>query len=172
MHSPPHHMMPDQSVLEHRMFPLLGDLVPLHNRARCAAPPTELMPPCWSRCASPSVIPAARIMTGGRIRALMGSRGKVPIVALTAQAFTEQMDECRQAGMNGHLTKPYTPDSADRCRRARGSGTGHAQRSQPRAVRGPATGYGGQQRGRWPCIFANPGRRLRTADFRSESVRS
>ena len=46
-----------------------------------------------------------------RIRALPGPRGQVPIVALTAQAFSEQVAECRKAGMNGHLPKPFDPDS-------------------------------------------------------------
>jgi PAS domain S-box-containing protein len=46
-----------------------------------------------------------------RIRALGGPRGRVPIVALTAQAFTEQVAECRKAGMNSHLPKPFDPDS-------------------------------------------------------------
>jgi CheY-like chemotaxis protein len=32
----------------------------------------------------------------------------VPIVALTAQAFAEQVDECRKASMDGHLSKPFT----------------------------------------------------------------
>jgi signal transduction histidine kinase/ActR/RegA family two-component response regulator len=44
-----------------------------------------------------------------RIRALGGTRGRVPIVALTAQAFTEQVTECREAGMDDHLVKPFTP---------------------------------------------------------------
>jgi PAS domain S-box-containing protein len=43
-----------------------------------------------------------------QIRALPGARGQVPIVALTAQVFTEQLAECRQAGMTGHLGKPFT----------------------------------------------------------------
>jgi PAS domain S-box-containing protein len=43
-----------------------------------------------------------------RIRALPGARGRVPIVALTAQAFAEQVEECRKAGMLGHLAKPFT----------------------------------------------------------------
>jgi len=43
-----------------------------------------------------------------RIRALGGKRGRVPIVALTAQAFSEQVDECKRAGMVGHVAKPFT----------------------------------------------------------------
>ncbi len=43
-----------------------------------------------------------------RIRALAGPRGRVPIVALTAQAFLEQVEECRRAGMESHLAKPFT----------------------------------------------------------------
>ena len=46
-----------------------------------------------------------------RIRALPGPRGRVPIVALTAQAFAEQVSECRKAGMDSHLAKPFTPDA-------------------------------------------------------------
>ena len=46
-----------------------------------------------------------------RIRALPGSCGRVPIVALTAQAFTEQVAECRAAGMDDHLAKPFTPET-------------------------------------------------------------
>jgi HPt (histidine-containing phosphotransfer) domain-containing protein len=29
---------------------------------------------------------------------------------MTAQAFTEQVRECRKAGMDGHVTKPFTPE--------------------------------------------------------------
>ena len=46
-----------------------------------------------------------------RIRALKGPRGRVPIVALTAQSFTGQIEESRRAGMDAHLTKPFTPDT-------------------------------------------------------------
>ena len=46
-----------------------------------------------------------------RIRALPTSSSSVPIVALTAQAFSEQVEECRLAGMNGHLSKPFSPDA-------------------------------------------------------------
>ena len=38
--------------------------------------------------------------------------GRAPgsILALTAQAFSDQVEECRQAGMDGHLAKPFSPD--------------------------------------------------------------
>jgi signal transduction histidine kinase/DNA-binding NarL/FixJ family response regulator len=49
--------------------------------------------------------------TARQIRALAGERGRVPIVALTAQAFTEQVQACRAAGMNHHLSKPFDPDT-------------------------------------------------------------
>jgi CheY-like chemotaxis protein len=44
------------------------------------------------------------------IRALPPPRGQVPIVAMTAQAFAEQVVECHLAGMNGHVTKPFAPE--------------------------------------------------------------
>ena len=44
------------------------------------------------------------------IRALPTPRGEVPIVAMTAQAFAEQVLECHLAGMNGHVTKPFAPE--------------------------------------------------------------
>ena len=44
----------------------------------------------------------------GHIRALAGPRGQVPVIALTAQAFSEQVAECRRVGMNSHLAKPFT----------------------------------------------------------------
>jgi CheY-like chemotaxis protein len=43
-----------------------------------------------------------------RIRALPGRRGQTPIVALSAEVFTEQLEACRDAGMTGHLAKPFT----------------------------------------------------------------
>ena len=44
------------------------------------------------------------------IRAMPPPRGRVPIVAMTAQAFAEQVVECQLAGMNGHVTKPFAPE--------------------------------------------------------------
>jgi CheY-like chemotaxis protein/HPt (histidine-containing phosphotransfer) domain-containing protein len=46
-----------------------------------------------------------------RIRALGTARGQVPIVALTAQAFAEQVEECRKVGMDSHVAKPFTPEA-------------------------------------------------------------
>jgi CheY-like chemotaxis protein len=46
-----------------------------------------------------------------RIRALAGAGRQVPIVALTALAFAEQVEECREAGMNGHLAKPFSAET-------------------------------------------------------------
>jgi signal transduction histidine kinase/DNA-binding NarL/FixJ family response regulator len=43
-----------------------------------------------------------------RIRASAGPRSQVRIMAVTAQAFAEQLAMCEQAGMNGHLSKPFT----------------------------------------------------------------
>ncbi|HEX4368479.1 MAG TPA: response regulator [Rhodopila sp.] len=41
-----------------------------------------------------------------RIRALPGTLGQVPILALTAYTFPDQVAQCREAGMDGHLPKP------------------------------------------------------------------
>jgi signal transduction histidine kinase len=43
-----------------------------------------------------------------RIRGLPGPRGRVLVVAVTALAFAEQISECREAGMDGHLAKPVS----------------------------------------------------------------
>jgi len=68
-----------------------------------------------------------------RIRRLADPRGSVPIVALTAQAFAEQIEECRRAGMDGHLTKPFTQAALlDAVARAT------TQSDRPRAASAPA----------------------------------
>ncbi|MBR6029425.1 MAG: response regulator [Clostridia bacterium] len=40
------------------------------------------------------------------IRALPNWAGKIPIIAMTADAFSENVAECFAAGMNGHIAKP------------------------------------------------------------------
>jgi CheY-like chemotaxis protein len=41
-----------------------------------------------------------------RIRALPGPERRVPILAVTASAFAEDIAACREAGMDAHLAKP------------------------------------------------------------------
>ena len=41
------------------------------------------------------------------IRSLSGAMARVPIVALTANAFANDMAECAAAGMNAHIGKPF-----------------------------------------------------------------
>jgi PAS domain S-box-containing protein len=76
----------------------------------------------------------------GRIRSLEGTRARVPIVALTAQAFTEQVAECRKAGMDSHLSKPFDQSSLLKAvaraaevgpARLEGHGPGHTSTSAP-----------------------------------------
>jgi signal transduction histidine kinase/CheY-like chemotaxis protein len=43
-----------------------------------------------------------------RIRAMPGALGRVPVVAVTAGAFPEDIAACKAAGMTGHLGKPVS----------------------------------------------------------------
>jgi signal transduction histidine kinase len=43
-----------------------------------------------------------------RIRALVAPWNQVPILGVTANAFAEQVTECMEAGMDGHLPKPVS----------------------------------------------------------------
>jgi len=44
------------------------------------------------------------------IRSIKGSVGRVPIIALTANALIGDFDECRSAGMNAYVAKPFKTD--------------------------------------------------------------
>jgi CheY-like chemotaxis protein/HPt (histidine-containing phosphotransfer) domain-containing protein len=46
-----------------------------------------------------------------RIRALPGEAGRVPVLAVTASAFAEDIAACRAAGMDAHLAKPIELDA-------------------------------------------------------------
>ena len=47
-----------------------------------------------------------------RIRSMDRSDAKtVPIIALTANAFDEDVQRSMQAGLNAHLSKPVEPDA-------------------------------------------------------------
>jgi CheY-like chemotaxis protein len=40
------------------------------------------------------------------IRKLTEPKASIPIIAVTADAFSENVTECLNAGMNGHISKP------------------------------------------------------------------
>ena len=46
----------------------------------------------------------------GEIRRLDGPKRRIPIIALTANALSEQLRKCLDSGMNDHVTKPVEPD--------------------------------------------------------------
>jgi light-regulated signal transduction histidine kinase (bacteriophytochrome)/DNA-binding NarL/FixJ family response regulator/HPt (histidine-containing phosphotransfer) domain-containing protein len=72
-----------------------------------------------------------------RIRALGGARGAVPVIALTAQAFADQVEACKRAGMQDHLAKPFSPDMLEatvtRAARNRQPAEAAAKRRRPPA---------------------------------------
>ena len=42
------------------------------------------------------------------IRALNGPRSRIPIIAMTANAFEEDRQRAFEAGMDGHIAKPIS----------------------------------------------------------------
>ncbi|MBN9525699.1 MAG: PAS domain S-box protein [Alphaproteobacteria bacterium] len=45
-----------------------------------------------------------------RIRARTDGRAAVPVIAMTANTFPEDIEQCREAGMDAHVGKPFDPD--------------------------------------------------------------
>ncbi len=48
------------------------------------------------------------VRAASRIRDLGGHYANVPIIAVTANVFSEDIRRCRESGMNDHIGKPYT----------------------------------------------------------------
>ena len=44
------------------------------------------------------------------IRSLPGQKGNIPIIAMTANAFAEDVQMAKNTGMNGHIAKPLDFD--------------------------------------------------------------
>jgi signal transduction histidine kinase/CheY-like chemotaxis protein/HPt (histidine-containing phosphotransfer) domain-containing protein len=67
----------------------------------------ETEPGAWDLILMDVQMPVMDGITATRaIRALGGRATTIPIVALTANAFAAEMQECHDAGMNDHITKP------------------------------------------------------------------
>jgi two-component system sensor histidine kinase/response regulator len=45
-----------------------------------------------------------------KLRKTPGPNSQIPVIAVTAHAFTEDVERCRRAGMNAHITKPIDYD--------------------------------------------------------------
>jgi CheY-like chemotaxis protein len=66
--------------------------------------------------------------TAGSMRALKrDDAAEIPIIAMTADAFSDDVEKSRAAGMNAHIAKPVSPDDLYRklktCLRIRKAGT-------------------------------------------------
>lgn len=47
----------------------------------------------------------------GKIRSLKGDKGRIPIIAMTAHAFKEEVENCFNVGMNAHISKPIEKEA-------------------------------------------------------------
>jgi PAS domain S-box-containing protein len=67
----------------------------------------EVEPDAWDMILMDVQMPVMDGLTATRaIRSLGGRAAAIPIVALTANAFAAEMQECRDAGMDDHIAKP------------------------------------------------------------------
>lgn len=67
----------------------------------------ELEPDAWDLILMDVQMPVMDGLTATRsIRSLGGRAATIPIVALTANAFAAEIQECRDAGMDDHIAKP------------------------------------------------------------------
>jgi CheY-like chemotaxis protein len=41
------------------------------------------------------------------IRALVGPKSRIPIIAMTANVLKEEVDRCKESGMDGYVPKPF-----------------------------------------------------------------
>jgi CheY-like chemotaxis protein len=41
------------------------------------------------------------------IRALAGDKSRIPIIAMTANVMKEEVERCKEAGMDGYVPKPF-----------------------------------------------------------------
>jgi PAS domain S-box-containing protein len=83
------------------------DLAQNGAEALALASRLEREPGAWDLILMDVQMPVMDGLTATRaIRALGGRAATIPIVALTANAFAAEMQECRDAGMDDHIAKP------------------------------------------------------------------
>jgi PAS domain S-box-containing protein len=92
------------------MLQRLGHKVELAENGKVAldlAARLEVEPDSWDMILMDVQMPVMDGLTATRaIRALGGRATTIPIVALTANAFAVEIQECSDAGMNDHVAKP------------------------------------------------------------------